>query len=80
MGLRGRPGVAMLGRTFGRLTVIEAAGSAPHGRGTMWRCSCACGGERTARRDNLLSGVTQSCGCLRRAMRPITKPAIEEHW
>lgn len=49
----------MIGKKFGRLTVIRAAET---GR---WVCSCECGNEKTYYRGNLTSGSTLSCGCLR---------------
>lgn len=55
--------VDLTGRVFGRLTVICRA---PNIRtpSVSWRCRCECGHESIARSANLLSGNTQSCGCL----------------
>lgn len=33
--------------------------------GRMWSCVCDCGTKREVSRFSLLSGVSQSCGCLR---------------
>jgi len=52
----------LTGRTFGRLTVV---GLSPHPRKILWDCACACGGRATPRTDALVSGKTQSCGCLK---------------
>lgn len=85
----GRPAIDMVGQVFGRLTVIERAGSVRRSAGgtsAMWRCRCTCGGEHVTRRDNLLSGATQSCGCLRKDRQPTMRTfgpggeQIEEHW
>lgn len=57
-------GPDLTGMRFGRLTVLERAGSV--GKSAAWRCRCDCGKEVTARADNLRSGGTRSCGCLRK--------------
>jgi len=56
----------LTGQRFGRLTVIEHAGTHknPNGsRKTLWKCKCDCGNEIVAQGSNLLSGTTTSCGC-----------------
>lgn len=60
-------GTDLTGRKFGRLTVLERAES--HGKAAAWRCSCSCGKEVVVRGDNLRSGGTRSCGCLRRDLK-----------
>lgn len=57
--------IDMTSRTFGRLTVIERAGSAPNGR-VRWKCRCECGNTRLVPANNLQSGNTTSCGCWNR--------------
>lgn len=67
--------IDLTGKTFGRLRVIERAGtwrptkysvkSAP-----VWRCLCdpalgGCGRETAVLGHHLRSGGTRSCGCLR---------------
>lgn len=54
------------GEKFGRLTVIELnhIKKYKHGSKTYWLCKCNCGNEKVVRRDHLISGKTQSCGCL----------------
>ena len=52
------------GRRFGRLTVLERAGTDKH-RHALWRVRCDCGVEFTASGTNLLRGKTRSCGCIR---------------
>lgn len=56
--------VDMTGQRFGRLTVIERAGSAKD-KTAMWRCLCDCGTETVARGSDLRKGHYQSCGCQR---------------
>lgn len=50
------------GKTFGRLQVVSLDGD---GRPTKYRCRCSCGNEVVVAANNLRSGKTQSCGCLR---------------
>ena len=51
------------GERFGRLTAIERAGS-KNGY-VLWRTRCDCGNESETPSRLLISGKTQSCGCLR---------------
>jgi hypothetical protein len=53
------------GRAFGRLTAVRFSHFAP-GRFPHWLCACECGSEKTVNGYSLLSGRTQSCGCLQR--------------
>lgn len=46
---------------FGRLTVLRA--DSARGSKYYW-CRCACGNEKSVRRDHLLKGRVRSCGCL----------------
>lgn len=59
-----------LGNSYGRLTVIDFAGTKPtnHGRSrlAMWKCSCECGSVVVVNGHDLRRGNTTSCGCLRR--------------
>lgn len=52
----------MIGRVFGRLTVVEQADSKNGMR--RWRCKCACGGEVVSPTEYLTSGDRKSCGCM----------------
>lgn len=68
--------IDLTGREFGRLRVIERAGSyRPRKYGLksepLWRCLCApdlggCGQETIVIGRNLKSGQIKSCGCLRK--------------
>jgi hypothetical protein len=53
------------GRRFGRLRALHRSQRTDLGRGTWWRCICACGKACDVRTDNLTTGVVRSCGCLR---------------
>jgi hypothetical protein len=52
------------GQRFGRLVVLERAGSDKH-RNVRWSCQCDCGDVRTINGMALKAGQ-QSCGCLQR--------------
>lgn len=56
--------IAEVGRVFGRLTIIEYAGTI--GGKRSWKCRCACGSDKTVTGSDLRSGRIQSCGCLKR--------------
>lgn len=61
--------VDMSGERYGRLTVIERGEPVVGKDGrtrTRWVCKCDCGNTTLVLRENLLSGITKSCGCLRR--------------
>ena len=55
--------IDIAGQTFGRLTVLDRAGSSSDGR-AMWICICRCGNLTTVRGTFLRSGKTRSCGCI----------------
>ena len=57
---------SMIGKVFGRLTVLSQAESHPKG-GTRWNCSCSCGKTTVVERSSLVRGRTRSCGCIRAA-------------
>jgi len=52
----------LTGNKFGRLLVISKAPS--KGKNSVWHCLCDCGKEVDVRADCLMSGASQSCGCL----------------
>ena len=56
--------IDLTGQRFGRLTVIERDFSRT-GYGAYWLCKCDCGNIKSIRAQDLKSGHTQSCGCLR---------------
>lgn len=53
------------GQKFGRLTVLERSGRA-RDSAFLWKCLCDCGEIAVVRGVCLVSGHTQSCGCLQR--------------
>lgn len=57
----------LVGKKFGRLTVIERSDSKvlpSGGKVTMWLCRCECGNTKSVPAYNLKIGKTKSCGCL----------------
>lgn len=55
----------LIGKKFGRLTVIEYAGNNKH-RAILWKCICDCGVLVIIKGNSLRSGKTSSCGCKQR--------------
>lgn len=68
--------VAMINKKYGRLTVVERAGSSAH-KVALWLCSCECGNKIIAEGRKLRSGNTKSCGCLWREIT--TKHGLTNH-
>lgn len=52
------------GDRHGRLTVISHAGK-DHRNKHLWLCLCDCGNKKVVVSDNLSSGKSNSCGCLK---------------
>ncbi len=62
----GRPPTQnLLGRKFGRLSVIESAGRDKRSN-ALWKCKCDCGSEKIVQGSKLLLKTvpTRSCGCI----------------
>jgi hypothetical protein len=58
----------LVGRKFGKLTVIGFSHAGPHGaHGRIryfWHCQCECGGKKTVYSSLLTGKLTGSCGCM----------------
>jgi len=54
--------IDLTGQRFGRLLVIERAGSNKNGEAT-WDCLCDCGKAKVVLGTLLRRGATRSCGC-----------------
>lgn len=54
----------LVGRRFGRWTVLQKVIS--KGRQSRWMCRCDCGTVKILTGGNLVAGRTNSCGCLQR--------------
>ena len=55
----------MIGKRFGKLVIVELYGKKGNNRKKHYKCKCDCGNETIVCIDNLRSGHTQSCGCLK---------------
>lgn len=55
--------VDLIGKVFGRLTVISRAGSSA--RNSTWNCLCQCGNTTIVPSNNFRNSNTSSCGCYR---------------
>jgi hypothetical protein len=55
--------IDMVGMRFGKLVVIERAGSDKYHK-PLWRCKCDCGAETIVLGGVLRRGDSRSCGCL----------------
>ena len=62
--------IDLTGMRFGRLTVLRREGTWKDLSGfsscPTWLCRCDCGEETVVIGRNLKSGMTRSCGCLRK--------------
>jgi len=56
----------LIGTTFGKITITGTAGLDAHSA-KMVEGTCACGSVKLYRYNNLKRGVSQSCGCDRKA-------------
>lgn len=57
---------SIIGKRFGRLTVLSLDHISEKYRGSWWRCRCDCGNETVVYRGGLTSGDIISCGCYRK--------------
>lgn len=55
-----------IGKTFGRLTILESVHPGGHQKGCVVRCACSCGRETTKQWALISMGRTSSCGCIQR--------------
>ncbi len=55
--------IEMVGRRFGRLTVLELAPERTKQRQLLWKCICDCGKTYIGRGAQLRYGSVASCGC-----------------
>ena len=53
----------MIGKMFGKLTVISELSERANGGGKQYKCVCECGNITIVRSDHLKSGHTTLCGC-----------------
>lgn len=55
--------IEMIGRKFGKLTVIGKSEMRTSNGEIKWICSCECGKTTIVKGSNLRGGKTKSCGC-----------------
>lgn len=70
----------MIGKKFGRLTIVARAGSEKHNGFSrkLWECVCECGNHIVLHTKKLTSGNTRSCGCLLKEYNTSKKPDPQE--
>lgn len=56
--------IDLTGNRYGKLTVLEFLYKREN-KHLMWKCVCDCGGEAIVQGNNLKTGHTSSCGCIR---------------
>ena len=61
---QGKPLHNLVGQRFGRLVVNSRADNGKN-KHSKWLCRCDCGCEAVVYASSLVSGHTESCGCLR---------------
>lgn len=59
------------GETFGKLTVVEKAGT--KNGSSIWKCMCECGNIKIVAAGNLVSKNTKSCGCLKYSKKGLSQ-------
>jgi hypothetical protein len=55
----------LTGQKYGRLTCVKEAGRNKCGQ-VLWECRCDCGNRTLATTNDLRTGNTKSCGCIKR--------------
>ena len=65
----------LLGKKFGRLTVIQEYGKDKNGK-VLWECQCDCGKKTVSLGSNLVRGKSLSCGCLK---NELTSKRMKKH-
>ncbi|AIW03666.1 HNH endonuclease [Bacillus phage Pascal] len=58
------------GQKFGKLTAVKAVGLNER-KNTIWFCKCDCGGTKKVPATRLITGITKSCGCLKKVERRV---------
>jgi len=69
----------LVGKKFGRLLVLRDVGTNRRQQ-SSWLCRCDCGNKHIVGTGDLMSGNTQSCGCLQReSVIEVNRGRIGEH-
>lgn len=72
------PKLDLSGKRFGNLIVISRGEKTKHGV-YRWNCKCDCGKFTSVPTNDLQSGHTRSCGCLRKSDSSITQGCKTRH-
>lgn len=75
---RQRNEIDLIGKVFGRYTVVKESGYVGHTR--FWLCQCECGNIREVSTGNLTSGNSQSCGCLKIELQKAKVGELSSGW
>ena len=63
----GRRYAELSGKRFGKLLVLYRVNQTEDGdHAPLWKCQCDCGNTVKVKSGNLMSGKTNSCGCIKR--------------
>ena len=65
----GRKSKDIIGKTYGKLTVIGLDHKVKSRE--YYKCRCECGNEKVFIKANITSGRTKSCGCIRKANKDV---------
>lgn len=57
--------IDMIGKTFGKLLVLEEVKERSKNNKILYKCKCTCGNEKIINGENVRTGHTSSCGCSR---------------
>ncbi len=61
-----------IGKSFGKLTVIEDTGRRTKNGLVIYKCLCDCGNYTDVSSNHLSRGSTKSCGCLNHAIKDLS--------
>ena len=61
--LLGQNALKLVGKRFGKWTVIARVENTDRGN-TKWLCECDCGTRKKVLGNNLVQGISKSCGCV----------------
>lgn len=69
----------IVGRVYGRLTVVRNSGKRTHNR-VLWECRCQCGKTTLQVKSSLTGGLSTSCGCLKRELARLRCKERHHNW
>lgn len=69
----GRKFINKIGNRYGKLTVLNLVQKSPY---TKWLCACDCGNQKVIFGSHLISGGTESCGCIN---KELTSKRVKKH-